>query len=272
MRYRAGIRCPRGILTILEGLVCERQLATHGNGVRGIESPPMTEHLQRAFRFEPPLDCRRILIVGAGGFGREVLQWARDAWPGRASLLGGFLSDDPRRLDGFACEVGIVSAVHDYRPALGDYLLLGIGVPYSRRRVAERLRASEARFLTLVHPLAIVAESADLAEGSIVCPFAVISHSARLGRCVLVNYHASLGHDAVAEDYAVLSPYATLGGSARIEEEVFLGLHASVGPGRSVGMRSKVSANSCVLSNTAPDSIIFGVPGRVARRVDVTEG
>jgi sugar O-acyltransferase (sialic acid O-acetyltransferase NeuD family) len=269
VRYRAGIRSLRGILTILEGFVCERQLATHGNGVRGIESPPMTEHLQRAFRFEPPLDCRRILIVGAGGFGREVLQWARDAWPGRASLVGGFLSDDPRRLDGFSCEVGIVSAVHDYRPAAGDYLLLGIGVPYSRRRVAEHLRTRDARFLTLVHPLAVVAESADLAEGSIVCPFAVISHSARLGRCVLVNYHASLGHDAVAGDFVVLSPYSTLGGGATVGDDAFLGLHASVGPAKTVGARSKVSANSCVLSDTPDDSLIYGVPGRILPRIEV---
>lgn len=245
---------------------------THGNGVQKAKTPPMEDLRQSMGRFDLPLDCRRIVIVGAGGFGREVLQWARDAWPDQASLIGGFLSDDPRRLDGFTTGVGILSAVQDYRPLEGDYLLLGIGVPYSRRRVADHLMALGTRFLTLVHPHAAVAATAVIGEGSIVCPFAVVSDSSRLGRCVLVNYHASLGHDAVAGDYSVLSPYATLGGGARVEEEVFLGLHASVGPGRSVGMRSKVSANSCVLSTTAPDSIVFGVPGRIARRVDVAQG
>jgi sugar O-acyltransferase (sialic acid O-acetyltransferase NeuD family) len=184
-------------------------------------------------------------------------------------LVGGFLSDDPRRLDGFTTGVGILSTVQDYRPLEGDYLLLGIGVPYSRRRVADHLMALGARFLTLVHPHAVVATTAVIGAGSIVCPFAVVSDSSRLGRCVLVNYHASLGHDAIAGDYAVLSPYATLGGGARVEDEVFLGLHASVGPAITVGARSKVSANTCVLSNTPIDSIAFGVPGRIARRVDV---
>lgn len=242
---------------------------TDENGVPKGKTPPMAGRGHQVVQCELPSDCRRILIVGAGGFGRELLQWASETWPNDARLIGGFLSDDPRRLDGFSTGVGIESSVGDYRPAGGDYLLLGIGVPYSRRRVAENLRSRGARFLSLIHPRALVARSAEVGEGSIVCPFAIVSDSAKLGCCVLVNYHASLGHDAIAGDYAVLSPYATLGGAARVDEEVFLGLHASVGPGRSVGARSKVSANSCVLSNTPADSIIFGVPGRIGRRIDV---
>ena len=242
---------------------------TDDNEVQRRASPLMKGYLSTACLFDLPSDCRRIVIVGAGGFGRELLQWAREAWPDQAPLISGFLSDDPRRLDGFSTGVEILSAVADYRPATGDYLLLGIGVPYSRRRVAELLHAREAKFLTLVHPHAVVAATAEIGEGSIICPFAVVSDSARLGRCVLVNYHASLGHDASAGDFAVLSPYATLGGGAKIGDEVVLGLHASVGPGRVVGARSKVSANSCVLADAVDDSIVFGVPGRINRRVDV---
>jgi sugar O-acyltransferase (sialic acid O-acetyltransferase NeuD family) len=242
---------------------------THENGVQGTKTPLDGGFGPVAGRFGLPSDCRSIVIVGAGGFGREVLQWARDAWPDRASLISGFLSDDPRRLDGFSNGAGILSTVADYHPAAGEYLLLGIGVPYSRRRVAEYLRAREARFLTLLHPQAVVAASAEIGEGSIICPFAVVSDSAVLGRFVLVNYHASFGHDAAAGEYAVLSPYATLGGGARVDDEVFLGLHASVGPGIAVGARSKVSANSCVLAATPADSLVYGVPGRVVPRVEV---
>jgi len=216
-----------------------------------------------------PSDCRRLVIVGAGGFGREVLQWARDAWPDYASRIAGFLSDDPQRLDGFSTGLAILGPIASYVNIPGDYLLLGIGVAYSRRMVAERLTARGAAFVTLVHPTAVVAESARIGCGSIVCPGAIVSDSATLGECVLMNYHASLGHDASAGDFAVLSPYATLGGGAKVGDDVFLGLHASVGPGRSVGARSKVSANSCVLSDTPADSIVYGVPGRIVPRVEL---
>lgn len=223
------------------------------------------------FECRPPSDCRRLLIVGAGGFGREVLQWARDAWPDHTDRIAGFLSDDPTRLDGFSTGFGILGSVAAYVKLPGDYLLLGIGVAYSRRMVAERLNARGAEFVTLVHPTSVVCESARIGRGSIVCPGAIVSDSATLGECVLMNYHTSLGHDASAGDFTVLSPYATLGGGATVGDDVFLGLHASIGPGRSVGARSKVSANSCVLSDTPPDSIIYGVPGRIVPRVEVAK-
>jgi len=217
----------------------------------------------------PPADCQRILIVGAGGFGREVLQWARDAWPGHAGRIAGFLSSDDGVLAGFDDCPEIIGHPDAYHHAPGDYLLLAIGVPYVRRQVAESLLARGAEFLTLVHPTAIVAASARIGAGAILCPYAIASDACRMGRFVIMNYHSSLGHDASAGDFAVLSPYATLGGNAHIQEEVFLGLHASIGPGKTVGARSKVSANSCVLANAPADSIIFGVPGHIGPRLNV---
>ena len=216
----------------------------------------------------PSADCRRILIVGAGGFGREVLQWARDAWPTATARIAGFLSSDAGALEGLDCGLGVLGSPDDYRPTPGDRLLLAIGIPYVRRTVAESLLAKGAEFLTLIHPTAIVTPSATIGLGSILCPFSLASDSCRLGRFSLMNYHSSLGHDATAGDFSVLSPYATLGGHAHIEDDVFLGLHSSVGPGKTVGARSKVSANSCVLATAPADSIIYGVPGRIVRRVE----
>jgi sugar O-acyltransferase (sialic acid O-acetyltransferase NeuD family) len=210
-----------------------------------------------------PASITRVLIVGAGGFGREVLVWARATWPGDTSRIAGFLSADARVLDGHECGLGIVGDPASYMPAAGDGFLLAIGIPAVRRRVAEALLARGAEFLSLIHPTAIVAPTATIGPGAILCPHALVSDAASLGRCALVNYHASLGHDASAGDYCVLSPYASLGGHARAAEDVFLGMHASIGPGRSVGARSKVSANSCALVDVPPDRIVYGVPGRV---------
>lgn len=210
------------------------------------------------------LSVQRILIVGAGGFGREVLQWARAAWPEAAAHIAGFLSADPHILAGHACPLPVIGDPATFEPQAGDGFLLAIGIPGVRRRVAEDLLARGAEFLSLIHPTAVVAPSAAIGAGSIICPGAIVSDSARLGRFGLVNYHASLAHDSSAGDFTVLSPYATLAGGAHIADDVFLGLHASIGPGVSVGPRSKVAANSCALVDIPADSLVLGVPGRTS--------
>lgn len=211
-----------------------------------------------------PSSCTRILLVGAGGFGRELLHWARSAWPDEAHRIAGFLSADADILAGHACPLPVIADPATFEPRPNDGLLLAIGIPGVRRRVAESLVARGATFLTLIHPTATVAPTASIGTGSIVCPGAVISDAARLGRFALVNYLASLAHDAAAGDFAVLSPYATLGGGATVGDDAFLGLHASVGPGIAVGSRSKVAANSCALADVPPGSLALGVPARVS--------
>ena len=211
----------------------------------------------------PPESVRRVVVVGAGGFAREVAQWAHAAWPDAARRLGGFLSADPRALDGHAIDLPILGNPADFIPAPGDGFLLAIGIPEVRRRVAEQLLKRHAMFISLIHPTAIVARTAVIGAGSILCPHSIVSDAARLGRCVLMNYHTSIGHDGSVGDYAVLSPYATLGGNAHVADDVFLGMHASVGPGRAMGPRSKLSANSCALTDVPGDSLVFGVPGRI---------
>jgi sugar O-acyltransferase (sialic acid O-acetyltransferase NeuD family) len=229
----------------------------------------MTANRNAGRRYPLPADCRRLMIVGAGGFGRELLQWSRQSWPDCCDRIAGFLSDDLSRLDGLNSELRIVGTVRDYAPIRGDYLLLGIGLAYTRRKVAESLANRGALFLSLIHPTAIVASTAVVGVGSVICPYAIVSDAARLGRHSLLNYHSSLGHDASVGDYSVLSPYATLGGNAHVGDDVFLGLHASVGPGVRVGERSKISANSCALKDAPPESIVYGVPGKIGFRVEL---
>lgn len=207
-------------------------------------------------------DCERLYIVGAGGFGREILAWFRRR--GLLDRLAGFLSANPRALDGLDVGHHVVGTPDTHTVRLGDAFVLAIGIPGIRRQVAESLRSRGARFVTLVHETAMIAESAVVGEGVVVCPYAVVSAHARLGLCSVLNYHASAAHDAVVGDYAVLSPYAAVGGAAVLEHDVFVGLHGSVGPGRRVGARSKVAANSCALFDVPPDSLALGVPSRVS--------
>lgn len=210
----------------------------------------------------PPTDCTRIIIVGAGGFGREVLQWARDAWPEHAGKIAGLLSADPGVLEGRAIGLPILGSPDDFTPQPGDGLLLGIGRRDVRRRVAEQLESRGGHFLSLIHPSAIVADTADVGRGTILCPYASVTANARLGAFCLLNLYSMVAHDAAVGAFSVLSPYAGVAGEAAVGENVFLAMHAFVGPGVEVGDHAVISGCSCALHRVPAGTLVYGVPGR----------
>ena len=206
----------------------------------------------------------QVVIVGAGGFGREVLQWARHSL-GPEHQIKGFLSNNSGDLDAFPGLPPILGHPEHYPVPEQERFLLAIGDVSIRKRVAEAMVARGARFLTLVHHTAVIADSARLGEGVIVCPFALVSDSVVLEDSVMMNIYACCGHDARVGRYSVLSGYAAVAGRAVLEEEVFLATHATVIPRKRVGARSMVSANSAVMRNVPPRSLVSVVPGKITR-------
>ena len=203
-----------------------------------------------------------IIIVGAGGFGREVYHWAKDSFSKYQYKIKGFLDDNPRILDNYDMDISIIGNLNNYEVKNQDRFLFAIGDIETKKHIVTNLKKKGAQFLTLVHPTAIVANSAKIGEGVIICPFCLVSDKVLLEDFVMLNIYSSCGHDAKAGSYCILSPYATLNGFVILEDEVFLGTHTTVIPYKRVGYKSKISANSVVMRDVPPNKIVFGVPGK----------
>lgn len=204
-----------------------------------------------------------IVIVGAGGFGREVYHWIRDSFSPSEYRIKGFLSRNHRELDGFSLEETILGDENSYSAQEDDRFLFAIGSIETKKRVVERMKLGNAQFLTLIHPTAVVASSARIGEGVVICPFALVSNQVVLGDFVMMNFYASVGHDTTVGAYSIFSPYATANGFVQLEAEVFLGTHATVAAYRKVGRGARVSANSVAMEDVPARSFVFGVPGKI---------
>ena len=203
-----------------------------------------------------------IIIVGAGGFGREVYLWTKDSFPDDQYKIKGFLDDNPRILDNYDMDVGIIGDLNSYEIKNQDRFLFAIGDIDVKKRLVARLMKKGAKFLTLIHPTAIVTNTAKIGQGVIICPFVTVGDHAQLDDFVILNVYSSCGHDSKIGKYCILSPYAAVTGFSILEDEVFLGTHSTVIPGKKVGYRSKVSANSVVMRDVPSNKIVFGVPGK----------
>ena len=207
---------------------------------------------------------KRLLIVGAGGFGREVLCWARDAELTQSEWrVGGFLDGDAAALDGFDVPLEILGDPADFVPAETDLCICAIGDPATRRRVTGGLEERGARFATLIHPSVIVGAGCRLGDGCILCPRAVLTTHIVLGRFVTVNLAATIGHDARVGDWCTLSDHVDITGKVTLGNSVFAGSHASILPGLRVGDGSVIGAGAVVTRNVPAGSTMFGVPAKL---------
>lgn len=209
-----------------------------------------------------------LVIVGAGGFGRELLQYAIDASRSMQELsVKGFLDDDVRKAVKSVNQLGarIVGNTTDYRIDFCDRLLISIGDPATRRSIFERLHQRGAKYFTLVHPTAYVAPTAHLEQGCIVAPFAFVGSFAHIECNALLNLYAVAGHDVRIGAHSVLSPHAVVNGGSIVGQQVFIGTHAVTAPGVRIGGGCKVSAGAVLYREAPEQSLVTGNPAKSYR-------
>lgn len=208
-----------------------------------------------------------VVIIGAGGFGREVLQWLRDAAAaGSGQRVRGFVDDTNPDLSAFDLGVPLLGPIDTGVLGSEDRCILAIGDPAARLAIADRLEAAGVRFATVIHPSAVVAPTARLGAGVVVCPFGFIGPDAGVEAHALLNVRASVGHDARIGRATVLSPHSFVGGAAEVAQGAMLGASAMVMPHQQVGEGARVAPGAVVYSAVPAGVLALGNPASWRRQ------
>jgi sugar O-acyltransferase (sialic acid O-acetyltransferase NeuD family) len=205
----------------------------------------------------------KLVIVGAGGFGREMLAWARQSVQfEREWTIKGFIDDNLTALEGKATPAQVLGTIKDYRPAADEVFICAIGIPRIKRACSELLAGRGAQFTRLIHRTAVLGDNVELADGVVLCPYTVVSANNRLGRGVAVNLHSSIDHDACVDDWSQVNCHCDLTGGVKVGKEVFFGSSVAIIPGIRVGDGAYLGAGAVVLRDVPPGATVFGVPAR----------
>ena len=208
---------------------------------------------------------RPLVIVGAGGFGREVLDVVNAInQRERVWEVMGFVADDEPDTDVLArigCPwLGPVGAFLASPSA--DHYVIGVGDPAARRSVAGQFDTAGLTPALLVHPSATIGADVELGAGSVICSHVSLTTNIRLGHHVHVNLNSTIGHDSRIADFVTINPLVAVSGDVTLQEDVTMGTLSSILQGLHVGAGSFVGAGAVVTKDVAPETTVVGVPAK----------
>lgn len=205
---------------------------------------------------------KRLLIVGAGGLGRELVDIIREYKPCPYADIA-FIDDavQPGTLIDGVPVIGNRSVLGQTAPG-SVTVCVAVGHPAIRRTLVEDVERYGHATANLVDPTALIRSSASVQEGTLVLARAVISSHASVGPHVVINIGAVIGHDVSIGRYSVIGAGALISGGATIGEGVLVGAGATILPHAIVDGWSKVGMGAAVFTRVVANTTVLGNPAR----------
>ena len=209
----------------------------------------------------------KVFILGAGGFGKEILDFYTDL--GRKKDVLGFLDENPKRDGEILNDKTIyhISILDDYKPDEVK-LACGIGIPSKdRTRVIQKTKKMGFEYETLIHPSVIISKYVEIGEGSIICAGSIVTTEVKIGKFSMVNIGCTVAHDITIGNYCTLSPGTHISGNVNIGNEVFFGTGAVTVQQIDVGDNSIIGAGAVVTESIPSFSLAVGVPAKIIKKL-----
>jgi sugar O-acyltransferase (sialic acid O-acetyltransferase NeuD family) len=214
---------------------------------------------------------QKIAILGAGGFGREVLDIliAQNRISKKWKILG-FIDENPE----------LHGEVLNGYPVLGSFdwfsnsdetevkVICAVGDNTSKKKMVERAQVLGLKFANVIHPSVVMTDFVTLGEGVVICAGCILTNQITIGNHVIINLDVTIGHDTIIENYCTLSPGVHISGRNKIEEGANIGTGAVTIQGITIGRWSIIGAGAVVVQNIPDNVVAVGTPAKPIKRIE----
>jgi acetyltransferase EpsM len=211
----------------------------------------------------------KIVIVGAGGHGKVVLDILRAA--NRYQVVG-FL-DANESLHGQSVlgspVLGALNLLPKLRSQRVEGAIIAIGDNAARVACAQEAAQAGLKLINAIHPSAAVSTSARLGANIVIAAGACICVDSSIGDSCIINTSAVVDHECQIDPGAHLCPGVLLAGRVHIGELAMIGLGAKVIQCLQVGPRTIVGAGAVVLEDLPGNVTAVGIPAKIIRATGV---
>lgn len=211
---------------------------------------------------------KKLLIIGAGGLGREaawVVRRINELSP-QWDLLG-FIDDNEEKWgqleDGYPV-LGGCDKLPGYYAEDEIYLICTVGSARIRKKIIDKVGSllESPRYATLIDPSAVISDRVKIGDGTLICAKVIITVDITLGMHDIVNLSCTIGHDSVIEDCVTLHPSVNVSGNSYLENTVEMGTGSQIIQGRRVGTNTVVGAGAVIINDIPANCTAVGVPAK----------
>ena len=218
--------------------------------------------------------AKRLVIVGAGGFAREVKWLATEITAAGGPLHAdqayefvGYVISDTSQVgpydsgDEILGDFGWLQANRD----AWDCLAMGIGNAAPRLKVAEELEAlyGPEYWPAMIAPGAhFDRPSARIGHGVQICASVIGTVNLVFEPFAMVNLACTLGHEAVLRRACTLNPTVNISGGVDIGRGALIGTGAQVLQYLKVGDGATVGGGAVVTKDVPDDTLVVGMPAK----------
>lgn len=203
---------------------------------------------------------KKICIVGAGGFAREVLCCVIDRLKRPADKIEDiacFMVADEDYHETSLMGINVIS--HSlFHPDLYK-VVIGIGDPVLRKKIVQKL-PDKTYYTTIIHPGAVISQWVEIGEGSIVTAGTIITCNVKIGRHAHLNLHTTIGHDCEIGDYFTTTPGTNISGNCKFGNNVYLGTNSAVKQGVVIGDDVTIGMGGVVVKDILEPGVYVGNP------------
>lgn len=206
-----------------------------------------------------------IVIVGAGGFGKEVA-WLIErinAVEKKWNILG-FLDDNDAVQDCCVLSYKVLGRLDDAIKYEQASFVCAIGSSKIRKKVITRLKSKSKniKFATLIDPSVIMSNTNRFGEGCIICANCVFTVEIVLGDFVTINVGTIVGHSAILGNFVTLCPSVNMSGDTIIGDCVEIGTGTQVINSMRIGENTIVGAGAVVVKDLPSGCTAVGCPAK----------
>ncbi|PYC43145.1 acetyltransferase [Pseudomonas soli] len=211
-------------------------------------------------------------IVGAGGFGREVMPIAEEMLRTTCKeqfrlvfIDDGIHQEHVNGYDVFSTENFFKLNAEKF------YFNIAVGSGKVRERVAaEMIQRGANPFTIRSTGHSVVLDNNQIGDGAVLCPFTTITSNAKIGKLFQANIYSYVAHDCVIGDYVTFAPGVKCNGSVTIENHAYIGTGAIIKQGTPdrpiiIGEGAVVGMGAVVNKSVPAGAVVVGNPAKPLR-------